>query len=76
LFEGEEEAEAEFVVEADGIHSWIRPFLAPEANHSLAAQWVSWEGWAKLETNKDELKKMQSDRYVDSGLSGCDGGTV
>jgi 2-polyprenyl-6-methoxyphenol hydroxylase-like FAD-dependent oxidoreductase len=38
LFEGEEEAEAEFVVEADGIHSWIRPFLAPEANHSLAAQ--------------------------------------
>jgi 2-polyprenyl-6-methoxyphenol hydroxylase-like FAD-dependent oxidoreductase len=25
LFGGEEEAEAEFVVEADGIHSWIRP---------------------------------------------------
>src|ERR1700722_11694659 len=118
LFEGGEVVAAEFVIGTDGIHSRIRPFIAPQtepqfsglmgvmgtvmaenlqnfasdhglqlpsmlfgANGSFAIVPASFdgkeagyfatieaedrgqEGWAKLEENKPELKKLLGDRF-------------
>jgi 2-polyprenyl-6-methoxyphenol hydroxylase-like FAD-dependent oxidoreductase len=119
-FEDGEAVAAEFVIGTDGIHSHIRPFIAPHsdpqfsgligvmgtvmaenlqsltaehglqlpsmlfrANDSFAIMPASFdgkevgyfamieaedrgrEGWAKLEGDKDELKKMLDDRFLD-----------
>lgn len=124
LFEGGEVVAAEFVIGTDGIHSRIRPFIAPnsepqfsglmgvmgtvmaeklpsltaehglqlpsmlfDANGSFAIMPASFdgrevgyfatieaadrgrEGWARLEGDKDELKKMLNDQFLDSTSS-------
>jgi hypothetical protein len=51
LFKGEKEAEAEFVV-GEGWHQFPDPAIFGESQFSCLMGVM--EGWAKLETNKDE----------------------